>query len=168
MNPSKRNLYILTFALFVVVLGYGIIIPILPFYIESMGAGGTELGFLVASYAVMRLIFGPIWGGLSDRVGHKPILLIGISGYAVTMVWLRLANTLWMLFAAHILSSVLFSATAPTTMAFIGDSTAEMNVAAARGADFHHIPAPAGQLLQHNSLHRQARSVDCNTREIWN
>jgi len=123
MNPSKRNLYTLTFVLFVVMLGYGIVIPILPFYIESMGAGGTELGFLVASYAVMRLIFGPIWGGLSDRLGRKPILLIGISGYAITMVWFGLANTLWMLFAARILSGVLSSATAPTTMAFIGDST---------------------------------------------
>jgi len=125
MNASKRNLYILTFVLFVVMLGYGIVIPILPFYIESMGAGGTELGFLVASYAVMRLIFGPIWGGLSDRIGRKPILLIGISGYAITMIWFGLANTLWMLFAARILSGVLSSATAPTTMAFIGDSTPE-------------------------------------------
>jgi len=125
MNASKRNLYILTFVLFVVMLGYGIVIPILPFYIESMGAGGMELGFLVASYAVMRLIFGPIWGGLSDRLGRKPILLIGILGYAVTMVWFGLASTLWMLFAARILSGVLSSATAPTTMAFIGDSTPE-------------------------------------------
>ena len=125
MNTSKRNLYILTFVLFVVMLGYGIIIPILPFYIESMGAGGTELGLLVASYAVMRLIFGPIWGGLSDRIGRKPVLLVGILGYAVTMVWFGLADTLWMLFAARILSGVLSSATAPTTMAFIGDSTPE-------------------------------------------
>ena len=125
MNTSKRNLYILTFVLFVVMLGYGIIIPILSFYIESMGAGGTELGLLVASYAVMRLIFGPVWGGLSDRIGRKPVLLVGILGYAVTMVWFGLANTLWMLFAARILSGVLSSATAPTTMAFIGDSTSE-------------------------------------------
>ncbi len=125
MNPSKRNLYILTFVLFVVMLGYGIIIPILPFYIESMGAGGMELGFLVASYAVMRLIFGPIWGGLSDRIGRKPVLLVGILGYAVTMVWFGLATKLWMLFAARILSGMLSSATAPTTMAFIGDSTPE-------------------------------------------
>ncbi|MFZ5822038.1 MAG: MFS transporter [Chloroflexota bacterium] len=125
MNPSKRNLYILTFVLFVVMLGYGLVIPILPFYIESMGAGGTELGLLVASYAVMRLVFGPIWGGLSDRVGRKPVLLVGILGYAVTMVWFGLADTLWMLFAARILSGVLSSATAPTTMAFIGDSTPE-------------------------------------------
>jgi DHA1 family multidrug resistance protein-like MFS transporter len=125
MTTSKRNLYILTFVLFVVMLGYGIIIPILPFYIESMGAGGTELGLLVASYATMRLIFGPIWGSLSDRIGRKPVLLVGILGYAVTMVWFGLATRLWMLFAARILSGVLSSATAPTTMAFIGDSTSE-------------------------------------------
>ena len=99
MNATKRrNLYILTFTLFVVMLGYGVIIPILPFYIENMGAGGTELGLLTASYAVMRLIFGPIWGGLSDRVGRKPILLIGIAGYVITMVFfvpLSLWNTIY-------------------------------------------------------------------------
>jgi MFS transporter, DHA1 family, multidrug resistance protein len=125
VNASKRNLYILTFVMFVVMLGYGIIIPILPFYIEDMGAGGTELGMLVASYAVMRMIFGPVWGSLSDRVGRKPILIIGILGYAITMVWFGLATQLWMLFAARILSGILSSATAPTTMAYIGDSTPE-------------------------------------------
>lgn len=125
MNAQRRNLYILTFVLFVVMLGYGIVIPIFPFYIESMGAGGTELGLLAASYAVMRLIFGPIWGGVSDRVGRKPILLVGIFGYVITMIWFGLATELWMLFAARILSGILSSATAPTTMAYIGDSTSE-------------------------------------------
>ncbi len=125
MKTSKRNLLILTFVLFVVMLGYGIVIPILPFYIEEMGAGGTELGLLVASYAVMRLICGPIWGSLSDRAGRKPILIIGILGYAITMLWFGLATRLWMLFAARILSGILSSATAPTTMAYISDSTPE-------------------------------------------
>ncbi len=125
MNTQKRDLYILTFVLFVVMLGYGIIIPIFPFYIESMGAGGMELGLLAASYAVMRLIFGPIWGSISDRVGRKPILLIGILGYVITMIWFGLATHLWMLFAARILAGILSSATAPTTMAYIGDSTSE-------------------------------------------
>jgi len=125
VNSSKRNLYILTFVLFVVMLGYGIVIPILPFYVEDMGAGGMELGLLVASYAVMRLICGPVWGSLSDRVGRKPILIIGILGYAITMLWFGLATELWMLFAARILSGILSSATAPTSMAYIGDSTPE-------------------------------------------
>jgi DHA1 family multidrug resistance protein-like MFS transporter len=125
MNVERRNLLILTFVLFVVMLGYGIIIPIFPFYIENMGAGGMELGLLAASYAVMRLIFGPLWGGVSDRVGRKPVLLIGIAGYVITMVWFGLATQLWMLFAARILAGILSSATAPTTMAYIGDNTAE-------------------------------------------
>ena len=125
MNSQRRNLTILTFVLFVVMLGYGIIIPIFPFYIESMGAGGTELGLLVASYAVMRLIFSPVWGSLSDRVGRKPILMIGVLGYAITMIWFGFATQLWMLFAARILSGILSSATSPTTMAYIGDSTSD-------------------------------------------
>lgn len=158
MNASKRNLYILTFVLFVVMLGYGIIIPIFPFYIESMGAGGTELGLLTASYAVMRLIFGPIWGGLSDRFGRKPILLIGILGYVITMVWFGLANTLWMLFAARILSGVLSSATAPTTMAYIGDSSPEeergggMGLLGAAGGVGTIVGPAVGGLLATSSL----------------
>jgi DHA1 family multidrug resistance protein-like MFS transporter len=124
-STNRRNLYILTFTLFVVMLGFGVIIPIIPFYMESLGAGGTELGLLVASYAVMRLIFGPVWGTLSDRVGRKPVLIIGVLGYAITMIWFGLATQLWMLFVARMLSGILSSATSPTTMAYIGDSTSE-------------------------------------------
>jgi DHA1 family multidrug resistance protein-like MFS transporter len=124
-NSNRRNLFILSFTLVVVTLGFGVVIPIIPFYMESMGAGGTELGLLVASYAVMRLIFAPLWGSLSDRVGRKPILMIGILGYGITMTLFGLATELWMMFAARILSGVLSSATSPTTMAYIGDSTSE-------------------------------------------
>lgn len=124
-TSNRRNLFILSFTLVVATFGFGVIIPIIPFYMESLGAGGTELGLLVASYAVMRLIFAPIWGSVSDKVGRKPILMIGILGYGITMVLFGLATELWMLFAARILSGVLSSATSPTTMAYIGDSTSE-------------------------------------------
>ncbi|MBU1879050.1 MAG: MFS transporter, partial [Chloroflexi bacterium] len=126
-TSNRKQIAILSFVLVVVMLGYGIVIPIIPFYIEHLGAGGSELGLLVASYALMRLICGPIWGGLSDRVGRKPILLIGVLGYGITMVLFGLATELWMLFAARILSGILSSATAPTTMAYISDSTSEEN-----------------------------------------
>jgi DHA1 family multidrug resistance protein-like MFS transporter len=126
MNTSNRKqILILAFTLVVVTLGFGLVMPIIPFYMELFGAGGTELGLLVASYAVMRLIFGPIWGSLSDRVGRKPILMIGVLGYGITMIGFGLATQLWMMFAARILAGVLSSATAPTTMAYIGDSTSE-------------------------------------------
>jgi DHA1 family multidrug resistance protein-like MFS transporter len=124
-SSNRKNLFILSFTLVVVTLGFGVVIPIIPFYMENLGAGGTELGLLVASYAVMRLIFAPIWGSFSDRVGRKPIMMIGIFGYGLTMVLFGLATQLWMLFAARIISGILSSATSPTTMAYIGDSTSE-------------------------------------------
>lgn len=125
MNANRKNVYILAFTLVVVMLGFGVVIPIMPFYIENLGAGGTELGLLVAAYATMRLIFGPIWGGLSDRYGRKPILMVGVLGYGMAMILFGLSTELWMLFASRILSGILSSATSPTTMAYIGDSTAE-------------------------------------------
>jgi DHA1 family multidrug resistance protein-like MFS transporter len=124
-TTNRKNIYILAFTLVVVMLGFGVVIPIMPFYVDNMGAGGTELGLLVASYAVMRLIFGPIWGGLSDRIGRKPVLMIGMLGYAITMFWFGLATQLWMLFVARSLSGILSSATSPTTMAYISDNTSE-------------------------------------------
>lgn len=126
-SSNRKNLFILAFTLVVVTLGFGVVIPIIPFYMEQLGARGTELGILVASYAVMRLVFAPIWGGLSDRVGRKPIMMIGIFGYGLTMVLFGLATELWMLFTARILSGILSSATSPTTMAYIGDSTSEQD-----------------------------------------
>lgn len=122
---NRRNLFILAFTLVVVMLGYGMIIPIVPFYIEAMGAGGFELGLLVACYALMRLLFGPLWGSLSDRVGRKPVLMIGVFGYAIALFFFGLATELWMMFAARILSGILSSATAPTTLAYVSDSTSE-------------------------------------------
>ena len=119
----NRKVTILAFTLVVVMLGYGIVMPILPFYIEAMGAGGTELGLLVASYATMRLIFGPVWGSVSDRYGRKPVLMLGVLGYGLAMVLFGLSTELWMLFAARSLSGILSSATSPTTMAYISDST---------------------------------------------
>ncbi len=124
-TTNRRNIYILALTLVVIMLGFGMVIPIMPFYIENLGAGGTELGLLVASYATMRLIFAPIWGSLSDRHGRKPILMIGILGYGIAMILFGLSTSLWMLFVSRILSGILSSATSPTTMAYIGDSTTE-------------------------------------------
>jgi len=125
ITSTNRNVYILAFVLMVVTLGFGVVIPIIPFYMENLGAGGTELGLLVASYALMRLIFAPLWGSISDRVGRKPVLIIGILGYGITMALFGLVTQLWMLFVVRSLAGILSSATSPTTLAYISDSTAE-------------------------------------------
>jgi len=132
-SNNTRNIYILGFTLLVVMVGYGIIIPILPFYIEAMGASGIELGLLTSISALMQFIFAPVWGTLSDRYGRKPILLVGVVGYGVTMLLFGLANQLWMLFVARALNGILSSATMPTAMAYVADHSSANRCSAGMG-----------------------------------
>lgn len=124
MNARAPTL-ILSFTLLVVMLGYGLVLPIMPFYIERFGAGGTELGWMMSMYALMQLVCAPVWGTLSDRYGRKIILSIGIAGYAISLFLFGLATDFWMLFLARTFSGILSSATMPTAMAYIGDHAPE-------------------------------------------
>ena len=74
---KNRNLAILFFTLIVVMLGFGMIIPILPFLVEKFGGSGVAMGMLMAVFSLMQFIFSPFWGDLSDRYGRKPLLLMG-------------------------------------------------------------------------------------------
>jgi DHA1 family multidrug resistance protein-like MFS transporter len=122
---NRRNLYLLTLSLVVVMLGFGMVIPILPFYIEQYHAGGSAFGLLVAIAALTEFLFGPVWSGISDPIGRKPILIIGMFGFALSILLFGLSTELWMLFALRALSDVLSSAGISTAMAYIGDSTSD-------------------------------------------
>jgi len=122
---NRKQVIILSFALVVVMLGFGMVIPIFPFYIERLGAGGRELGLLMATAAFMELLFGPMWGSVSDRVGRRPVLMLGMLGYGLSSLLFGLSTQLWMLFASRALSGILSSATLSTALAYIGDSTSE-------------------------------------------
>ena len=122
---NRRNVWILAFTLAVIMLGFGMVIPVFPFYIESMGASGSELGLLTAISPFMQLICAPIWGEVSDRKGRRPVLFIGVLGYGISMLFFGLATQLWMLFVARGLGAILSAATLPSTYAYISDSTSE-------------------------------------------
>ncbi len=130
---QKRSLAILFATLIVVMLGFGIIIPIMPFYVERFGGGGLEMGLLMTSFSLMQFIFSPIWGSLSDRFGRKPILLVGAFGNAISMGWMAYASNYGLLLAARMLMGIISSATLPTAMAYISDSTDEKNRAGGMG-----------------------------------
>lgn len=159
MKPDRRNISILFFTLVVVMLGFGMVIPIMPFYIKSFGAGGGAMGMLMAVYAVMQFAFAPVWGSLSDQYGRKPILIIGVFGNALAQLLFGLSTQLWMLFAARTLAGLLSSATLPTAMAYIGDSTSEEDrgsgmgiLGAAMGVGMVLGPGLAGWLADSVSL----------------
>lgn len=124
-TSNRKNLVMLAFTLVVVMLGFGMVIPLMPFYIEKLGASGKQLGLLIAVYSIMQFIFAPIWGDVSDRIGRKPVLMLGILGNGLFLLLFGLATQLWMLFVARTLAGILSSATHPSTMAYISDSTSE-------------------------------------------
>ena len=122
-GKDKRNIAILFFTMVVMMVGFGIIIPIMPFYVDYLGVGGKELGLLMAVFSIMQFIFAPLWGSLSDRFGRKPILILGVFGNAISLVLMGFSTTYWMLLGSRALAGVLSSATLPTAMAYVADST---------------------------------------------
>jgi multidrug resistance protein len=137
---------------FIDLLGFGIIIPLLPFYAQSFGASAFEIGLLGTSFSLMQFLFSPIWGRWSDRVGRKPIILVGLLGSCLSYVTLALAASLPMLFIARIVGGIA-GANIPTAQAYIADVTTPENrakgmgmVGAAFGLGFIFGPALGGGL----------------------
>ncbi|MEH7223275.1 MFS transporter [Bacillus sp. JJ1566] len=122
---TRKALPILFAVMFLVYVGFGIIIPVIPFYAEDLGASPTELGLLMAVYSLMQFLFAPMWGRISDRIGRKPVIMIGIFGLAVSFFLMALSTDLWMLFAARIVGGFLSAANMPTVMAYAADITSE-------------------------------------------
>lgn len=122
---KNKSIAILFFTLIVMMLGFGMIIPILPFLVEKFGGSGVAMGILMAVFSLMQFIFSPLWGDLSDRYGRKPLLILGTLGNGLTMIGFGLSTNLEMLYLFRALGGILSSATLPTAMAFIGDSTDE-------------------------------------------
>ena len=149
-------LVVIFVTVFIDLLGFGIIIPLLPFYAESFGASAFTIGLLGTSYSLMQFLFSPIWGRWSDRIGRKPIILVGLMGSCLSYLALALAFSLPMVFLARIIGGIA-GANIPTAQAYIADVTTKENrargmgmVGAAFGLGFIFGPAIGG-LLSHFS-----------------
>jgi multidrug resistance protein len=145
-------LVILFLTVFIDLLGFGIIIPLLPFYAESFGASALAIGLLNTSFSLMQFLFSPIWGRWSDQIGRKPIILIGLLGSCLSYVTMALAGSLTLLFVARIVGGIA-GANIPTAQAYIADVTTPENRArgmglmgAAFGLGFIFGPAIGGLL----------------------
>lgn len=133
LQNMKNHLLVLLASLFVVSIGFGITLPVLPFYAErlAMAAGASHkmmvvhVGLLTSVFSLMQFLFAPLWGRLSDRVGRRPLLLLGIAGYGLAQLLFGMATSLWLLYSARILGGILASATIPAATAYVADATDE-------------------------------------------
>ncbi len=150
-NKPLASIFLIVF---IDLLGFGLILPLLPYYAETFGASDTVVGLLVASYAAAQLIGAPILGRFSDRFGRRPILLLSLVGTLIGFLLLGFANTLWILFVARILDG-LTGGNISVAQAYISDVTDAKNrakglgmIGAAFGLGFIIGPASGGLLSQ--------------------
>lgn len=128
----NNRLAIIFVIVFVDLLGFSLILPLLPYYAQTFGADAFVTGLLVASYAVAQLIGAPLLGRLSDRVGRRPVLLISIFGTFVGFLLLGFAGALWMLFVSRVVDG-LTGGNLSVAQAYISDVTDQKNRAKALG-----------------------------------
>ena len=152
---KKSPLLPIFLIVFIDLLGFGLILPLLPFYAESFGASSVVVGLLIASYSAMQFIGAPILGRLSDRWGRRPVLLVSQLGTFTGFILLGLAASLPMLFLSRIIDGI-SGANLSTAQAYIADVTDEKNrakslglIGAAFGLGFILGPAIGGWLSQY-------------------
>src|SRR5256885_13605397 len=131
---KRSPLLVIFITVFIDLVGFGIVIPVLPFYAEGTKFGATprEVGLLFASYSVMQLVFAPVLGRLSDKYGRRPVLLISLLGTSLGFLILGFASTLWMLFLGRIIDGI-SGGNISTAQAYIADVTTKEDRAKGMG-----------------------------------
>jgi DHA1 family tetracycline resistance protein-like MFS transporter len=122
ISSEKKPLVIIFLTVFIYLLGFGIVIPIIPILSTELGATSLQTGLLLSVYSLMQFIFSPFWGKLSDKYGRRPILLICLMGEVFSYLLFAQARSLELLFIARLFSGF-FGASISTASAYISDIT---------------------------------------------
>lgn len=120
----KRSPLVILFVTVVIdLLGFGIILPLLPLYVKQFDGTPIIAGWLATSFSIMQFLFAPIWGRVSDIHGRRPMILMSLLGSAIAFFLFGIASNLWVLFVARIAAGILTAASLPTAQAYIADVT---------------------------------------------
>ncbi|MBL8857061.1 MAG: MFS transporter [Planctomycetes bacterium] len=151
-GAGRSPLLFIFLTVFIDLLGFGIVIPLLPVYSKAYGASELMLGLLFAAFSGMQLLFAPVWGRLSDRIGRKPILVGGLFGTSLSYVLFAYSNSFELLMLSRLLAGF-FGANISTAQAYIADVTTPENrakgmglIGAAFGLGFTLGPGIGGEL----------------------
>jgi MFS family permease len=129
---SVGKLAVLMVTAFMDMVGILMIVPLMPFYAKSMGAGGFVVGLLVASFSIAQLLMAPVWGRLSDHYGRRPALIVGMTASAIAYVIFAYAGSLWLLFLSRIVQGA-GGGTVSVIQAYVADAVKPKDRARALG-----------------------------------
>jgi len=154
---KKKSLWQIFLVVFIDLLGFGIMIPMLPFYARSMGADAIQIGLLMAAYSAFQIISSPIWGSLSDRMGRRPVLIFTIAGQSIAFFLAAMAPTYaWLIVSRSVAG--LFGGNIAVASAYVADVTDESErskgmgmIGAAFGLGFVFGPAIGGLLISYGA-----------------
>lgn len=121
MKNKTWQTIVLISAIFIFATGFGIIIPVIPYYARNAGGDAFVLGLLLAVFSFLQFFCGPFWGKISDHIGRKPVVIIGLAGFTLAFVMFGLSNNLLWIFLAEIIGGALSAGIQPAAMAFIAD-----------------------------------------------
>ena len=121
-NRMKKPIIIIFITIFIDMLGFGIIIPILPIFSKELGAANYQVGLIAMSFPIMNFLFAPFWGSLSDRFGRRPIILVSVLITGLAYLLFSQTVNLWLLLLSRILSGI-GSANLSVAQAYIADIT---------------------------------------------
>lgn len=131
-RTDRSPLLLMALTIFIDFTGFGLVIPLLPFWAERLGAGPQQIGWLIAAYALAQLLFTPILGALSDRFGRKPVILISLLIETLSFALTALAGSLWLLFIARFVGG-LGASNIGSAQAVVSDTTPPERRARAMG-----------------------------------
>jgi MFS family permease len=134
-KKGKPLLFLLFMTVFIDLLGFGLIIPVMPTYAQQFHASDLEVGLLIASYSFAQFIFTPFWGRLSDKVGRRPVLLVSLLASTVGYIIWGFSNSLMMLFASRLIAGM-GNANIAVAQAYVSDVTTEETRSKGMGAIF--------------------------------
>ncbi|MEX0916487.1 MAG: MFS transporter, partial [Candidatus Spechtbacterales bacterium] len=106
---------------FVNVMAFTLIFPLLPTYAQRFDASTLQIGMLAGSFGLAQLFCSPLWGRVSDRIGRKPTIMMGVSGLGLGFLVLAVSQSLWMLFVGRLLQGVFSGASLPSARAYAAD-----------------------------------------------
>jgi len=156
---NSASMPVLFLIVLVDLVGFGLVIPLLPFYAARFGASPQAVTILVAVYSLVSMVTAPLWGRLSDRIGRRPVLMASTITSSLAYLWLGLAPSLWMLFAARALAGAC-AGNISAAQAYIADITTPENrargmgmIGAAFGIGFIIGPALGGAVAGNDLAH---------------